>query len=544
MTDFLFGPMISSTTGMSAANVAVTGSAAPANGLFLPATNNLGFATNSTQQMFVDANGNVGIGTTSTLNRLTSVINNAQQILLGNTVVDGEGLVDSTVQMHVRNASATANASSDLIATADNGSDTFNYVDLGINSSQYSVSGWTINGVTDGYLYASDGALAIGTANATIAKQVTFFTGGTLAANERMRINGSGQVGVGTITPSGQLHVQAASGTGVVSNVAANNWGFVAVTNGLNQSGIWMTSSNTGQVALRDNANNLVTIDTSTSNMQFSAGGSERMRITSTGNVGIGNTSVLSGFVLDVNGNINASGSIATTANSQQVATTNFVKTQGGFQAQVILTSGTSTWAVPSGVTKIKVTVIGGGGAGGGNPATVGAPGSGGGSGGLAVKYYTGVSGQFGSYSIGTGGNGVSNASGGNGLGSYFNFGGTNVIVNGGTGGTVGGAASTFIAGGAGATVGSGGDYNYPGNPGGNSVSSAAATTCASGAGAVAPHGVGGTAAVIKTTAGTQAGNSAPANTGGGGSGSAPGAATATVGTGGGGGSGIVIIEY
>lgn len=453
MTDFLFGPMISSTTGMSAANVAVTGSAAPANGLFLPATNNLGFATNSTQQMFVDANGNVGIGTTSTLNRLTSVINNAQQILLGNTVVDGEGLVDSTVQMHVRNASATANASSDLIATADNGSDTFNYVDLGINSSQYSVSGWTINGVTDGYLYASDGALAIGTANATIAKQVTFFTGGTLAANERMRI-------------------------------------------------------------------------------------------TSTGNVGIGNTSVLSGFVLDVNGNINASGSIATTANSQQVATTNFVKTQGGFQAQVILTSGTSTWAVPSGVTKIKVTVIGGGGAGGGNPATVGAPGSGGGSGGLGVKYYTGVSGLTASYSIGTGGNGVSNASGGNGLGSYFNLNSSNVIVNGGTGGTVGGAASTFIAGGAGATVGSGGDYNYPGNPGGNSVSSAAATTCASGAGAVAPYGVGGTAAVIKTTAGTQAGNSAPANTGGGGSGSAPGAATATAGTGGGGGSGIVIIEY
>lgn len=249
-----------------------------------------------------------------------------------------------------------------------------------------------------------------------------------------------------------------------------------------------------------------------TNNLGFATNSTQQMFVDANGNVGIGNTSVLSGFVLDVNGNINASGSISTTANSSQVATTNFVKTQGGFQAQVILTSGTSTWAVPSGVTKIKVTVIGGGGAGGGNPATVGAPGSGGGSGGLGVKYYTGVSGLTASYSIGTGGNGVSNASGGNGLGSYFNLNSSNVIVNGGTGSTVGGAASTFIAGGAGATVGSGGDYNYPGNPGGNSVSSAAATTCASGAGAVAPYGVGGTAAVIKTTAGTQAGNSAPAH--------------------------------
>jgi hypothetical protein len=69
MTDFLFGSMVQANTPINissavvAANVSVTGSGLPTIGLFSPGTNQLGFATNSVQQMVINSSGQVGIGT-------------------------------------------------------------------------------------------------------------------------------------------------------------------------------------------------------------------------------------------------------------------------------------------------------------------------------------------------------------------------------------------------------------------------------------------------------------------------------------------------
>ena len=87
---------------------------------------------------------------------------------LPNTLVSITGNVNSYTQVTLLNKSTGADATADYIVTADNGSDTSNYIDLGINGSQYSVSGWSINGADDGYLYNNDGGLAIGTANTTL----------------------------------------------------------------------------------------------------------------------------------------------------------------------------------------------------------------------------------------------------------------------------------------------------------------------------------------------------------------------------------------
>lgn len=60
-------PPLGSTTPNTGAftRVTVTGSTAPVNGLYLPATNALGFATNSSERVRIDSSGNVGIGTSS-----------------------------------------------------------------------------------------------------------------------------------------------------------------------------------------------------------------------------------------------------------------------------------------------------------------------------------------------------------------------------------------------------------------------------------------------------------------------------------------------
>jgi hypothetical protein len=89
--------------------------------------------------------------------------------------------VGGTTQINAQNTSADNAASSDVVCTADNGSNTTNYIDMGINSSTYNQAGYNSGAADDGYLYTQGGNLAIGTA--TAAKNVTIIAGGTTSAN-------------------------------------------------------------------------------------------------------------------------------------------------------------------------------------------------------------------------------------------------------------------------------------------------------------------------------------------------------------------------
>ena len=108
--------------------------------------------------------------------------------------------------MNIQNKSPGTAASSDLVATADNGDETTNYIDMGINSSGNTSNYFgTIN---DSYLYNLGQNLLIGTGTAT--KSLIFMTGGgRQATNERMRIDGNGNVGLGVTGPTAELHLKA-----------------------------------------------------------------------------------------------------------------------------------------------------------------------------------------------------------------------------------------------------------------------------------------------------------------------------------------------
>ncbi len=132
---------------------------------------------------------------------------------------------------------------------------------------------------------------------------------------------------------------------------------------------------------------------------------------------------------------------------------------------QYFLTAGTATYTPTTGAKTAVVDVQGGGGAGGGAPATDGSHLSGGapgGTGGWARKRITSVSSQ--TVTVGAGGVGASGATGGTGGTSSF---GAIVSATGGTGGaTVSGTGATLVeaAGGLGGS-GSGGDINLAGVP-------------------------------------------------------------------------------
>ena len=111
------------------------------------------------------------------------------------------------VQTVLQNANSGLNASGDFVITSDTGNDAVNYIDLGLNSSNYSNAALNITGAGDGYLYTSNGQLAIGTA---AANALLFHTGGTISSNERVRITPTGNVGIGNTNP---LHNISINGT-------------------------------------------------------------------------------------------------------------------------------------------------------------------------------------------------------------------------------------------------------------------------------------------------------------------------------------------
>lgn len=123
-------------------------------------------------------------------------------ISIANPAINASNTANGVVQLNIQNQSNGTSASSDLVATADTGTDSINYVDLGINSSTYSDAGYNIGGPLDAYLYSNGGNLSIGTQS---TKDLVFHTDGTTSSKERMRITAAGGVTIqapGNVTKS------------------------------------------------------------------------------------------------------------------------------------------------------------------------------------------------------------------------------------------------------------------------------------------------------------------------------------------------------
>jgi len=128
------------------------------------------------------------------------------------------GYANSYQQVVNQNLSNSAASSSDFVATADNGSDTSYFIDMGINSSQFASDSWfpessTIN---DGYLYVvgydaagpstgNIGNLYIGSTNGVVKT----FIGNTSDANVVTTVSTNLFAVSGNITATGTLRTNA-----------------------------------------------------------------------------------------------------------------------------------------------------------------------------------------------------------------------------------------------------------------------------------------------------------------------------------------------
>ena len=207
---------------------------------------------------------------------------------------------------------------------------------------------------------------------------------------------------------------------------------------------------------------------------------------------------------------------------------TNLPVVSGGFtNAVVVTTSG--TWTIPVGISKLKVTVIGGGGGGGTGITSCGTTslsGGGGGGAGVGISYLTGVT-PGNTFSIVVGSGGTSATAGGNTTLSSGTQTITTITASG------GGAGATQWTSGAGGTS-TGATLNLTGASGGCGIYYPQPVSACGGAGGNA-SGFGGGGRSQNAAAGT-----AGSSYGAGGSGGANGTNSA----GGAGYQGAVIIEY
>lgn len=176
-----------------------------------------GIATHNAN-LIVGVGYSVGIGTTNPPYHLTvTEVGAVPTPSLSYCIADFTSNIDGYSQVNIRNASTSSTASGDLVITTDNGTDTTNFIDLGINNTGFNTSTWTINGPLDGYLYSSNTNFSLGVAFPN--RYLSFFAGGTLAANEKMRVNDNG-VGIGTtvvtsaLTVGGTVTATSFSGSG------------------------------------------------------------------------------------------------------------------------------------------------------------------------------------------------------------------------------------------------------------------------------------------------------------------------------------------
>ncbi len=280
-----------------------------------------------TSTMYLDAGGNVGIGTTSPLTALDvtgSASISANLSLRGAATAHTFNILDNGTLNIQRSPGGDAGLATALfiqnngnvgiglinpgnklaISGSSGGSvgefidntNTAGYAVLRLNSGNADVAvGLTLHSF--GSTYGGAGAYTSSTANLTgfdsggltlaasnASGTIKFYTAGTAAVNERMRIDTNGNVGIGTTSPTALLDVAGAASVGGQLTFRS---GFGTIQTTANQ-GLTLGGNTTGDI-------------------QFKPGNSSSsLYLQSTGNVGIGTTAP--GAKLDVSGGLKVYG--------------------------------------------------------------------------------------------------------------------------------------------------------------------------------------------------------------------------------------------
>jgi hypothetical protein len=307
----------------TAAAPAITTSGDTNTGIFFPAADTIAFSEGGSERMRITALGNVGIGTTSPGARLDlwtfSSPGGGNTLRFTNATPSiANGGIIGKIEFYSGDASAPGPSVKAFIASVSEGTSPDGALvfatdtNTGTPTERMRITSAGNVGIGTSSpgekLVVSGGGLqvtgALSTLNRPSSSVVDFFSGRaryfsigadsatsgsfsfststTTTATERMRITDAGNVGIGTSSPAYRLTASVPDNNGVlISSGNDSHTGFLYFGD---------TSSNTVGAVSYDHSNNSLRLQTA---------GSERMRITSAGNLGLGTTSPSASAILD-----------------------------------------------------------------------------------------------------------------------------------------------------------------------------------------------------------------------------------------------------
>jgi len=224
------GNIIGGLAEFAAINATPVGNATASTGAFTTLSASASFYANATTSSNTSTSGSIvtagaigAAGNITTAGILGVVQNGVNAFTSIHTSVLGyfAGNTNNSVQVAVQNFGQGNIASTDFALYNNIGTDTNNYLDIGILGSGYDVNGqgFTVASPGDGYMYSNIANLVIGTD--TVGKTISFFTGGYLNTNIRANITDSG-ITVNTATTSNSYSSGALvvnGGVGIAGNL-------------------------------------------------------------------------------------------------------------------------------------------------------------------------------------------------------------------------------------------------------------------------------------------------------------------------------------
>jgi hypothetical protein len=215
-----------------------------------------------TNEIVIGANSNgngsntVTIGNSSIIsNYLRGTVNVNTGTLTATQAVNVVGSVNDFLEFNIQNTSTGTAAQSGINAMANNGTDAVNFAWMGINNSTFNnPQTYNIGGANDVSFLGAGNDMYV--ANASNSKSIIFSTGisTTPYFSEKMRITATGNVGIGTASPTALLEV---NGTTKI-NGAATFSSTVTITSGAG-AGKVLTSDATGGATWKNSGGTITT---------------------------------------------------------------------------------------------------------------------------------------------------------------------------------------------------------------------------------------------------------------------------------------------